>query len=152
MNRLPSTGLGMRTAPEEINERTGAVPGTAPSDKAGDIKQRISFVPAEKWTEDEDPVFTSLCKLLGSLLRVPAAGAGHSKQLASHKRLCLCRLPLASAFNCCQWCKVIASEPEAYSMLSCDRCWYACPRESAILRQSATRCLAKIPLHCSIAP
>lgn len=37
---------------------------------------RISFVSTSKMPDDEDPVLTSMCKLLASLLRVPAIGVG----------------------------------------------------------------------------
>lgn len=51
---------------------------------------RISFVSASKMPEDEDAVLTSMCKLLASLLRVPATGdlsAPGSASYAWHSRV-----------------------------------------------------------------
>ncbi len=49
------------------NEQPQAACADAPA-------HRISFVSASKMPDDEDAVLTSMCKLLASLLRVPATG------------------------------------------------------------------------------
>ncbi|KAK9908320.1 hypothetical protein WJX75_005984 [Coccomyxa subellipsoidea] len=65
--------------------------GSMESVAAGDVKEctkqseasdavasapRVSFLSASRVPEDEDPVLMSMCKLLTSLLRIPAAGVG----------------------------------------------------------------------------
>lgn len=59
----------------DANIKGGAVP-EQPQAAAGVVASphRISFVSASKNPEDEDSVLQSMCKLLSSLLRVPATG------------------------------------------------------------------------------
>ncbi len=67
---------GMCTLALEENIGLAALAVVQPAaEKNRENTQRISFMQASKSAEDEDAVFTSMCKLLSSLLRTPAAGA-----------------------------------------------------------------------------
>jgi hypothetical protein len=76
--------------------------GSMESVAAGDVKEctkqseasdavasapRVSFLSASRVPEDEDPVLMSMCKLLTSLLRIPAAGK--CLNFPAHKVFCL---------------------------------------------------------------
>ena len=70
--RMEASVLDAKDAETSVHEVKGnEQPQAACTDAPA---HRVSFVSASKMPDDEDAVLTSMCKLLASLLRMPATG------------------------------------------------------------------------------